>query len=401
MPIPSRRAGAARWIVGFVLLGCTALAAVTIVPKLVAKPTPVAAPSDARVAALVEEGDRAMNDGDLDAANEAYVKASALADTDPRVNLRLVQLAIVRADIPWLKVRLLSESDPDLPSARRELELAASRAKQAADRAQEASPNDPDVTRSRIDTLRQLGNVAEARKLVASLPKPAGVSNDEMLFALLDLAESPPTWTTVIERLSNAARSEQSLGRARSMLIYALVRSGDITRAKAELDQLVALPRPHPLIGSFRSFIAQAEKGAAAAPSAGDAGAVVDDKASLRAAIEAMASGDLEKASGLLQDLETRLPSDANVLATAGQLALKKRDRTGAVKYFEKALAADKNHFDAMAALAGIKWESGEKQGASILYRQIIERAAPDNPHMTQAKQRFAAFADGDWAETQ
>jgi len=397
--IPTRRAGAARWIVGFVLLGCTALAAVTIGPKLIAKPTTNSTSSDARVTTLIEQGDRAMNDGDLEAANEAYVKASALADKDARVELRLARLAIVRADIPWLKVRVLPDSDPGLADTRRELVLAAARAHQATERAQALLPTDPDVTRCRIDTLRLQGNVAEGRKLVASLLKPTGVSNDDVLFALLDLAEPSPTWSSVIERLSNAARGEQNLGHARTMLIYALVQSGDITRAKAELEQLVALPRPHPLIGAFRAYITRAEKEASGGGREGEDAGPVDDNAALQSAIEATNSGDLEKASGLLKDLETRLPNDANVLTASGKLALKKKERAAAVKYFERALAADKNQFDAMAALADIKWESGEKQGASVLYRQILERAGADNPHMAQAKERFSAFTDGNYEE--
>lgn len=394
---PSRRAGAARWIVGFVLLGCTALVALTIGPKLVAKPTTSTTASDARVTTLLEQGDRAMNDGDLDVANEAYVKASALVEKDARVELRLARLAIIRADIPWLKVRLLAESDPDLANARRELVLAAARAHQASERAQELLPNDPDVTRCRIDTLRLQGNVADARKLVVSLLKPTGVSNDEVLFALLDLAEPAPTWPSVIERLSNSARGEQNLGHARTMLIYALVKSGDITRAKTELDQLVAMPRPHPLIGSFRAFIAQAEKDAAHVAGDGEDAGPVDDSAALQAAVDATNGGDLEKAAGLLRDLETRLPNDAGVLTAQGKLALKKKNRAGAAKFFEKALAAEKNQFEAMAALADIKWDSGEKQGASILYRQIIERAGADSPYIAQAKERFSAFTDGNY----
>jgi tetratricopeptide (TPR) repeat protein len=370
------------------------LAAVTIGPKLVAKPSTNAAPSDARVSTLIDQGDRAMSDGDLDAANEAYVKASALVDQDARVALRLAQLAIVRADVPWLKVRLLAESDPELANTRRELVLAAARAKQAADLAQTILPNDPDVTRCRINTFRQQGNIAEARKLVVSLLKPTGVSNDELIFALLDLAEPSPTWSTVIERLSSAARSEQNLGHARSMLIYALVQSGDMTRAKAELEQLVAMPRPHPLIGAFRAYIAQADKDASAGALA-EAGAPADDAATLQSAIEAMTSGEIEKAAEILKDLEARLPNDANVLVAAGKLALKKEDRRTAVKYFEKAIAADKNQFDALAGLANIKWDSGEKQGAIILYRQLIERAAPDNPNIALAKQRFTSYLDG------
>ncbi len=397
-PVPSRRAGAARWIVGFVLVGCTALVAVTVGPKLLSKPELVAPKSDPRIDTHLSDGDRALNDGDLDAANDAYVKASALGDKDARIDLRLARVAIMHADVPWLKARLLAESDPDHANAKRELEIAATRAGHAVDRAQASAPNDADVTRCRIDTLRLTGKLAEARSLVVSLPKQPSGTSDETLFAMLDLAEQSPTWTTVIDRLSQASRAEQNLGRARGMLIYALVRSGDIAKAKTELETLVGLPRPHPLIGAFRTFIERVEKeSGVAAPPAGSAAATpANDDDVLKQAVEAMEKGELERASGLLQQLEARLPNDPKVLTANGHLAQKKKDRPLAVKYFEKAIAADKNHFEAMSALADIKWESGEKQGASILYRQLIERArgSNDNPLVLRAKQRFAVYME-------
>jgi hypothetical protein len=55
---------------------------------------------------------------------------------------------------------------------------------------------------------------------------------------------------------------------------------------------------------------------------------------------------------------------------------------------------------DALAALGDIKWDSGEKQGASILYRQLIERAGADNPHVPRAKQRFSSYIEGNGEET-
>ena len=345
--------------------------------------------------ALLDQGDRAVNEGDIESANEAFVKASALVDKDTRVELRLARVAIVRADIPWLKVRLLSESDPDLAPTRRELVLAANRALQAVERAQALLPNDPEVTRYRIDAFRLQANVVEARKLVASLAKPTGAAHDEVGLALLDMSEPTPAWPSIIERLSHAARSEQNLGHARSMLIYALVQSGDITRAKAELDQLVAMPRPHPLIGTFRAYIAEADKAAHAAPAEDAGGAVDEATAALQAAVDATTNGELEKAAELLKDLETRFPANANVLTAAGRLALKKQDTAGAAKYFAKALESEKNQFDAMSGLADIKWDTGEKQAASVLYRQIIERAGADSPYVARAKERFAAFTEG------
>jgi hypothetical protein len=50
------------------------------------------------------------------------------------------------------------------------------------------------------------------------------------------------------------------------MLVYALARSGDATAAKAELDRMIGLARPHPLVRPMRAFVTR-EAGAAAEPS--------------------------------------------------------------------------------------------------------------------------------------
>ncbi|MDI1449506.1 hypothetical protein QHF85_36020, partial [Polyangium sp. 6x1] len=392
--VPPRRPHAARWIVGVMLLGAGVFGAVMVGREYQTKGN-VAAPTqgDARLGTLLDQGDRDLRDGDLDAANESYVKASAIADADLRVAVRLARLAAVRADVAWLKVRLLSASDPDLPNARRELDLVVGRAKQAAERAQSIAAADADVTRCRIDALRLAGDVDGARKLVATLPKSTTQASDELLFATLDLAESAPVWATVIERLKAAARDEQNLGRARSMLIYALARSGDTAGAKAELDRLAAMPRPHPLVASLRAFVASAE--GAKKPEVENASLKVpagDD--ALKAAIEAIEKGELDKAEPLLKELAAKTPKDAKVLKAEGDLAQKKRDRAAAIRFYEQAVAADGMYLDAVAALADLRWENGERMTASTLYRKIIEKGGEANPHTKRAKERLAKFAD-------
>jgi len=63
----------------------------------------------------------------------------------------------------------------------------------------------------------------------ASKPRNAYV------LAALDLAEPSPAWSTVIERLRAATASEGKLGRARSMLVYALARWGNIEEARKRI----------------------------------------------------------------------------------------------------------------------------------------------------------------------
>jgi predicted Zn finger-like uncharacterized protein len=392
---PSRRTGAARWLVGILLVGVTLFGAVTLGRKYLPGATTQGAPGegDARLGALLEQGDRDLREGDLEAAKEAFDKASALADKDLRVAARLAHLAAVRADIPWLKLRLLPDGDPDQVNARRELDLAVTRARQAAEQAQALGPNDPLVTRCRIDVLRLAGDLDGARKLVSSLPKTgAPPEGDDVLLAALDLAEASPVWATVIERLRAAARAEQNLGRARAMLIYALVRSGDVTGAKTEYERLAALPRPHPLTPSLRAFLGRT--GGDAKKPDGDTSAPPADDEAFKLADEAKQKGDLARAASLLEDLLKRRPNDPKVLTELGAVAMQKRDRPSALRHYEQALAADKTYMPAMAGLADLKWDNGERKTASSLYRQIIERGGDGSPYAARAKERLTIFAN-------
>ena len=122
-------------------------------------------------------------------------------------------------------------------------------------------------TRARIDALRLSGDLAGARKLVSGISGASSQPDNALALAELDLGEVNPDWPTVLGRLRTAQSGDQNLGRARSMLVYALARSGDVTAAKAELDRMISLPRPHPLVRPMRAFVSR-EGGAAADPSA-------------------------------------------------------------------------------------------------------------------------------------
>ena len=267
MPSAPRRSGAARWIVGFVVAGMLALAFATVGRKfLVASTTPAGAPADERIGALLQEGEKSLLDGDIEAAQEQFAKASVLAEKDARVATDLAHLAAVRGDIAWLRVRLLPDGDPDLDTAKRELAQAAERARKAAAVATELAPNDPAVTRARIDALRLSDDLVGARKLVSGISAASAQPDNALALAELDLGEAKPDWPTVIGRLRTALSGDQNLGRARAMLVYALARSGDGAAAKAELDRMISLPRAHPLVRPMRAFVSR-EGGASPEPS--------------------------------------------------------------------------------------------------------------------------------------
>jgi predicted Zn finger-like uncharacterized protein len=256
-----RRAGAARWIVGFIVAGLVVFAFATVGRKMLAgNPTAAGGEADARVGGLLTEGEKSLADGDLEQAKEQFDKASVLAERDARVVADLARLAAAKADVEWLRVRLLVADDPEQAGARRELEQAVQRARRAADRAAEIAPADPGVARSRIDALRLAGDLEGARKLVAAIAGLSAQPDNARILASLDLAEARPDWGTVIARLRTAVGGDGNLGRARALLVYALARSGDLPGARSELERLKAVARPHPLVGALTGYIARADK---------------------------------------------------------------------------------------------------------------------------------------------
>ncbi|HVY47793.1 MAG TPA: hypothetical protein VHB21_18020 [Minicystis sp.] len=357
---PPRRAGAARWIVGFVLSGIVVLGALTVGKKLfVTAGAQQADPSsDARVARLLQDGEKAFSEGDLEGAQEQFDRASAFADKDPKVAAALARLAVVRADVTWLKTKLLAADDPDLPGARKMLAADAARARKAADRAAELAPKDATSVRTRIDALREAGDTAAARKLV---PDVAGVMSQPetgTTLAALDLAEEKVDWPTVIGRLRTAVDADGNLGRARALLVYALARSGDAAAAKAELDRLQALPRPHPLMQALRAYVARAGQ-----------------------------SVDLSQ----LPEVGTEVPADWHEALKLAAAAKQKGD----TRRVEALLAAavDKSHGDpeALTAQADEKWETGDKDGALALYKKVAAKAPAASAWARHAKERLEA----------
>lgn len=270
---PTRRTGAARWIVGFVVGGMVALALATVGRKLLlpGPTTQATSAGDERIGALLQEGEKSLADGDLEAAKEQFDKASVLGEKSPRVAADLARLAAVKADVAWLRARILDEGDPDQPEAKRELEKAAERSAKAAERAATIAPTDPAVVRSRIDALRVSGKLDDARKLVGAIAGGGSQPDNALTLAALDLAEAAPPFPTVIERLRTALGADQNLGRARAMLVYALARSGDAAGAKSEIDRLAALPRPHPLVRQLKAFVARSDKPAPEGSASADA----------------------------------------------------------------------------------------------------------------------------------
>jgi predicted Zn finger-like uncharacterized protein len=437
-----RRGRGLRGLVLLLLLGLLGVAGATVGRKYVAaivRPPPrVDVASGPRVDALLDEGERAFAEGDLDTAKEAFDKASALAERDPRVALAEARSDAVRADREWLKLRLLRADQTDaLTATKQQLKMAAQRASRSATRLSELAPDDPKTARARIDAARLAGDLASARSLAATLAPIASQPETVYVLAALDLAQDTPNWPAVIERLQTAASGEQNLARARIALVYALARSGDARLARAELDKLASSPRPPALLPELKTFVAASDgkdgkrgasgasasaasagpvPGAAAASAATPAAPVTnsavgggarppvhsepapapatgDFRALLQQAAKAQASRQYDRADQLYRAALAKNPGDNEALGGLGDVARARGNTALARSYYEQVLARNAHYLPALSGLADIQWEAGERTSAAGLYRQLVE-ASPDSPLAKRARERIAQ-ADG------
>ncbi|MCL2450884.1 MAG: zinc-ribbon domain-containing protein, partial [Polyangiaceae bacterium] len=233
----TRRGRVGGWVVALTLLLAVGVVGWAVAkPYLVAREAGAAAQLDPRAQAFLAQGEAAMVGGNLDVAQEDFDKASALAEHDPRVLLDQARLTAAKADIPWLKLRLLPpDAANDFRTTKAQLDDLLTRARRQADDAVAAAPRDPAAIRSKIDALRLSGEREAARAEVARMGSPSEQAETAYVLAALDLAEPSPLWTTATERLRSAAAVESNGGRARAALIYALARSGDVSAARAEI----------------------------------------------------------------------------------------------------------------------------------------------------------------------
>jgi len=346
---------------------------------------------------FLRAGQERLAAGDPEGAREQFVMATGVTDADPRVAQALAEVDLVRADVAWLHLRLLAPDDAARAAAEQESARVTKRADESTERVLSLAPRERATTRLRISVLRLKGDRDGARGLVEQLRDPS--PEDGLVLAALDLSENEPSWPSVIDRLQTAARAEQRLGRARAMLVYALVRSGNKDAAGKELELLASYAPPHPLLDLLRKFLERAPNaeaspaGSASAATSGDAAAGSDDaipsdfREALRRAHTAQKEGKLEKAEALYQAALDKSPGNSEALAGIAEVARARGDHATAIKAYESLLRNNPGYIPALAALADLKWQTGAKGEAIALYRQVID-AAPGSSYAQHAQSR-------------
>ncbi|HYQ31480.1 MAG TPA: tetratricopeptide repeat protein, partial [Polyangiaceae bacterium] len=410
------RVARSRWIAGVVVVGVLGLLGATVGRRYIAQligTATVNTSSDARVAKFLSEGAHLADEGDFEGAKEEFDKAAVLAEKDPAVLTALARLETLRADVPWLKLRIIDPNSTDLVQATyRELGRRVGKAHSAVDRAFAVSPEDPAVLRARVDALRLNGEADKAREWLAPLSANPSDPENAYVLAALDLADIAPVWPSVIDRLRTAAAAERDPGRARAALIYALARASRINEAEAEFAKVDGRPKPHPLLEELRAFLVRAKRSVDAAgdlpakiaavdtsklpkldtsPTADDTRPLTGDfRARLAQASAALRQGDLDRASRLFDSVLAEQPRNTEALSGLADVAKARHDPASAAKMYDRVLAENPNYWPAILASADQKWDAGDRAGALTLYRRLLEQAGPNSEYGARAATRIA-----------
>jgi predicted Zn finger-like uncharacterized protein len=457
-----RKSHGSRWIVAIVVLGALGLVGGTVgrdYLRNLAPPKPVAPQADARVPALVEQARQALAKGDFEGATAELAKASVLAEGDPRVAAGLARVEVSRVELLWGQQRVnaaleaaRAEAAQKAPVRRKRSEadtaaeaLAASRdasekklleqsfqerllkAKAAVAEAVRRAPTSLDVVRAQVDLLRLDGQLPQARGMVGALSAQASDPDNAYSLGALDLAEGPSGYAAAIDRLRVAARTEEALGRARPLLIYALTQT-DPTAAPAELDKLQSVAPGHRALPALRALVELAkakvaptepEAPTARKPPPSSAPAAATDvaaptparaaprptppkpaapsaaevtKSTLAKATEAERQGDWDTAEGYYQAVLQRSPGNIPALSGLGDIARLRHANATAAAYYDQILKQDRTHVPTLMSRGDMYWEAGNRILAVALYRRALGQVGSGDPVGQRALRRIEEF---------
>lgn len=447
-----RRGAGSRWIIAIVVLGALGLVAGTVGRDYLlgfVAPKAEAPKLDERVPASLELARQALAKGDFESAHAELAKASVLAENDPRVASELARLEVARAELLWTQQRLNAELDAakaealeKAPRSRRRKsaaevaaeELAATqeasekklleqslqerlgKARLAVAEALKRAPGAVDVVRSQVDLLRLEGQTSQARTLVSALSAQASDPDNAYSLGALDLAEGPAGYPAAIDRLRVAARSEEALGKARPLLIYALSKS-DPAAASAELDKLQTIAPTHRSLPALRALVelekskvtpeseGAARKSAApastraprrAAPRRAAPKAAVDSTTSTLAKATGLhEQGDLDGAEGLYKLVLKRASSNVAALSGLGDIARQRQQNATAAVYYDRILKQDRSHVPTLMARGDMYWEAGNRILAAALYRRVLGQVGSTDPRGQRALRRIEEYDRG------
>ena len=182
---------------------------------------------------LLREGNRLIEEGDLEAASEPLLRATGLAERDRGVLAALARLETLRADATWLRLRLLDPQVTELVQAtHRELGRRVGKARTAADAAFAVGPGTSSccARASNVAPQRRGRQSREWIKPIASNP-----SDPQNLRLARSIGGRESLLVDVIDRRAHRGRRRARSRSAHAALVYALARGGRLTEAETEV----------------------------------------------------------------------------------------------------------------------------------------------------------------------
>jgi tetratricopeptide (TPR) repeat protein len=426
---PPRRRRAGGWLVAVVMLAAIGFFSFAIerryqfvevvAGRVLRQRAGLDARTDPRLETFVAQGELALAQGDLETAQGAFDRASVLGEKDPRVLLGLARVAAAKADVPWLKLRLLSaDAADDLRTTTLLLNEEAAVARRCADAALTVAPQAPHAVRAELDAFRLAGDIDAARGYVLAIFGQAAEPETAYVLAALDLAQpAQQALGADVDRLRVAAASETHPGRAEAALVYALVKAGDVAGARVELAKMDGAVRPYPLLPNLHAWVGADRKVVAAPPASAEpiapppsasasASAVAPSAApaappgesprsapgagsALQIATDAVRRGDFDRAERVYQGVLASSPNDSQALAGLGDVLRMRHDPSGAIDAYKRALGVNPSYVPAALGLADTQWAEGDHASAARSYRSIVDHF-PDGTYPAYVNQRAA-----------
>ena len=328
------------------------------------------------------------------------------------------RVAATKADIPWLKTRLLAaDAVEEARTTKAELDERVAVARHAADDAEAAAPRDPRALRAKLDALRLGGDLDAARSYVVAVFAQASEPETAYVLAALDLAQPGSPIAAVVDRLRLAAASDPPPARAAAALVYALVQSGDTPGAKAVLSKLDATARSSPLLPSLHAWVgadrrlvvpepsvalstAPTSSDSSASPQPAQGGAPAPgvepvhtngatSQSTLQAAADAMHRGDSDRAERIYQAILAGNPNESQALSGLGDVLRTRNNPWGAIDVYKRAIGVNPSYLPALLGLADTQWAQNDHEGATRTYQRIVNHF-PDGTYPDYVTQRAA-----------
>ncbi len=392
----SRRSGAGKWLLLLGLLGLLGAGAWTSRSRWL--PALRGESSEDPVARFLLTGDEALAEDHPDAYERAlreYTRASAVAERDPRVFVRMAWAEALHAHALRLRTadaRARGATDPavmgEARALQREAERHAREALRLVDRARALASGRPSPLLENVAALAAFtagdgsgGDEALARLRSTTPPFPGAVAWLEALRAMEPDGTVPPD---ALEPAQRAVREAPELIRARLLLARAALASRRIDEARATLE---AVFRQHPDHPEARALLEAIEKGAPPAPplvevtdastERADAGAPVPPEPTPSPNSEQPPSEGAITTSHPART-ETAEPSaprgDYDELVRKGE-RLQERGRSAEARaYFERALKLRPEAPEALVGLGYVALDQGRRGEALGHFRRAAAR---------------------------